>query len=154
MGHPSKTHHLTHQWQKETQCALRRTLMRTSSMTWLRGDLQPECYISLTKPLSTLFPNNRTKWSRQPTVRNSWLLDKQLNRSSIYNTHSVCLVCLLKGHLGCSVTIKPLPQVPRSHIHRSTNAGTQSLITKYERLLLEDLFVLSTFRLIKILLTY
>ena len=154
MGHPSKTHHLMHQWQKETQCALQHMLMQTCSTTWLWGGLRPECYISLTKPLSTPSPNNRIKWSRQPMVRNSWLPGRPSNRSSIYDTHSVCLVCLLKGHLGCSVTIKPLSQVLQSHISPSTNIGTQSRITKYERLLLVDLFVLSTFRLIKILLTY
>ena len=132
MGHPSKIHHLMRQWQKETLCTLRRMPTRTSFTTWLRGDLQQEYCISLTKLLSTPFPNDRIKWSRQHTARNSWPLDKQSSRSLTYDTHSVCLVCLLKGHLGFSVIIKPLSRVPRSHIRRLINAGTQSLTTKYE----------------------
>ena len=145
MGHPSKIHHLMHRWQRETQCALQRTLMQTCSTTWLQGGLQPAFYISLTRLLLTPSQNDRIRWSQQPTVQNSWLLSRQWNRSLIYDTHSICLVCLLKDHLGCSVTIKPLSQVPQFHIRPSTNVGMQSLIIKYESLLLASLFVLSTF---------
>ena len=116
MGHPSKIHHPMHQWKRETLCALRRTPTRTYFMTWLRGDPQQEYCISSTKLLSTPFPNDKTKWSRQHTARNSWMLDKQSSRLSTYDTHSVCLVCLLKDHLGYSGIIKPLSRVPRSHI--------------------------------------
>ena len=52
-GHLPKIHHVMHRWLRESQCVLQHTLTQTCCMTWLRGDLQPVCNISLSSPLST-----------------------------------------------------------------------------------------------------
>ena len=153
-GHLLKILHLMHLRLRETQCTLQHTLTQTCSTIWLWGGLKLVCYISSTRPLLTPSRNDRTKWNQQPMVRNSWLLARQSYRSSIYDAHFICLVCLLRDHLGCSVTIKPSSQALQSHIRLSTNVGMQSLIIKYVRPSLVALFASSIFPPTKTLQTY
>ena len=130
-GHPPKISHLMHRQLRETQCVLQCTLTQTCSMIWLQGGLRPVCYISSTRLQLTPFQNDKIKRNLRPTVPNSWLLGRQLNRSSIYNAHFICLVCLLKDWLfGDNKVVITSSTIPHSSLNKHWNAISYHNICK------------------------